>query len=339
MGGGNFDGKNNTQIVYDTNVQIQYSGIWSLNATDIYEGRNKITLTSHSTAFAGSSAFLSFNGSGVQVIGEIPPGQSNLSAKYIIDEGEPQYTTQPTIAQNTSFTNQVLFVSPALSFGIHNISINVTQTGGDRNYTLWSFDVLTKDTEAANAMNKNKNVGAIVGAVLGAVVFLLLLLLAACYIWRRRRRSRTFHDGRVPPKAYDVQPMGNGSPTEEKLYMYKSVSSLNTDSKLAFAAQRETRRMSWVSVDMPPSIPRSVVVNDRPVSDWSSYHGSSMIEDKSRPHVEQSHFSPYTVATFSPMAFRQPLPAPRNPLTVPPVEFNDLPTTSRASGSVKGRAM
>lgn len=107
----------------------------------------------------------------------------------------------------------------------------------------------------------------------------------------------------------------------------------DTDSKFTFPVHREAvdgSRQSWVPVNMPPSIPGSALLGDRPISDWSSYKGSSVIIQQS--HVERSRFSPYTTTTFSPMAFQDPTPPPAPRRTVkPPLQIDTLTRTSKSS--------
>ncbi|KAI5121723.1 hypothetical protein M0805_002116 [Coniferiporia weirii] len=324
--GGNSGQNNKPQLIDDTDVTIVYHGNWQLTLNESHEK------TFHSTNDPNASAFLSFHGSQISVLGNIPTGQDKLAANYSVDDGFPVYRAEPALAQNSSLVNQMLFISEILPVGQHNITINAINGTGDRNYTITDFLVSTMENTEEKPVKK-KNVGAIVGGVLGALIFLSLLFLGSFYVWRKRRISQTSYHRRLPPMLQYVQPAGYGSPTGGRMFSRMSDAELDTDSKFTFDVPREApQRKSWVTV----SLPRSAIVNDRPVSDWSSYKGSSVV-------VERSHFSPYTTATLSPMAFiQQPIPPPPPPVprrVAPPAQLEDeIVTTSTMSSSLlRGR--
>lgn len=106
---------------------------------------------------------------------------------------------------------------------------------------------------------------------------------------------------------------------------------IDTDSKFTFPIHRDAidgSRESWVSINMPPSIPESAIMNGRHISDWS-YKDSSLAVQ--RPDAEQSRFSPHTT-TFSPMTSQEPAPLPTQRRTVkPPFQIDTLTRTSKSS--------
>lgn len=105
---------------------------------------------------------------------------------------------------------------------------------------------------------------------------------------------------------------------------------IDTDSKFTFPIHREITnesRQSWVSINMPPSIPESAIVNG--LSDRWHYKNSSLAVQQ--PDAEQSRFSPYTT-TFSPVISQEPAPRPASRRTAkPPLQIDTLTRTSKSS--------
>lgn len=314
--GGN--GNSGTQHIYDTDSSVQYTGQWVLNQFTDQNGHQQ---TYHSTAQNGSTIFAPFYGNQIKVMGITPTGQGPLTANYSIDGGQPSMASIPTITQSSPLFFQQAFLSPNTTLGNHNITITVLETGSGRNFSFQWFTVNSgmKDINDSSDNHHHNGHGdghgthtaAIVGGVLGAVIFLLFCLLGAFYFWRRRRLAQMSSNGqnRLPPMIYYARPISDGSLREKADYMPED-SVIDTGSKFTFARHGGTSTnpaRSWLSVDMPPTVPRSAVVNDR-ISDWSSYKGSSVIVEQ--PKIERSRFSPYTTTTFTPMAFREPTPLP-----------------------------
>ena len=88
--------------------------------------------------------------------------------------------------------NSTLFVSQQLEYSDHNLSIIVGETGQNgRNYTLDFFEVIRpKKTTSLNDKSTTKgsksDVAAIVGGVVGTLMFLIIALLF--FLWMRRKR-------------------------------------------------------------------------------------------------------------------------------------------------------
>lgn len=75
-------------------------------------------------------------GTQIAVRGVKPFGSSPLVANYTIDGGNPTMRAVPALLGNSSINSTTLFESPATEFGLHNLTIDVIKTGGDREYTL-----------------------------------------------------------------------------------------------------------------------------------------------------------------------------------------------------------
>ena len=126
----------------------------------------------------------------------------SLITNYTIDNGEPVMRTQPALPGKTASNHSVLFLSPTLDLGPHNLTIDVLRTGTNRRFTLTSYFVFSNNS-GSNSLEENHDnghgdnnhthmsVGAIVGSVLGALVLVLFITLGIIYISRRRRRSQT----------------------------------------------------------------------------------------------------------------------------------------------------
>ncbi|EJC99243.1 uncharacterized protein FOMMEDRAFT_136591 [Fomitiporia mediterranea MF3/22] len=341
--------------IFDQDPQIQYNGQWVLN-----QFTDQGAQSSHSTGQNGSSISVPFYGNQIKVSGIIPTGQGQLVANYSIDDGPPSTSQLSVISQSTPLLFQQFFMSPNLTLDNHTITITVLQTGFDRNYTFEMFTVWpdtmddsTSDKSTQQGASDNgsqqdtdgtgrgKNTAAIVGGVLGTVIFLSLCLLGVFYFWKRRRLAKMSSDGqqRLPPMMYYTRPLSERD-FQEKADYTAEASVIDTDSKFTFTRHKggsTNHTRSWVSVNMPPSVPQSAVINNH-VSGWSSYKGSSVIVEQ--PQVERSHFSPYTATTFSPSGFREhkPLPGTRRSAGVPP-RIETLTTSSESLGPYENRRL
>ena len=171
-------------------------------------------------------------GDQIQVLGMIPPGNGNLTANYSIDGYQVQTRRVPALSQDQALIYQMLFVSPVLVDDNHNLTIDVLETGNGRNYTFQLFSIDTKDEggksqdfKGGDHANKhNSNTAAIVGGVLGSVIFIFLVFLVAFYFWRRRRLTQIAKSGerRLPPMMYYARPLSDGS-QGGKLYSFKDM--------------------------------------------------------------------------------------------------------------------
>ncbi|KAL5498971.1 hypothetical protein ACEPAH_1489 [Sanghuangporus vaninii] len=336
------DSQANVQQIFDnTPGEIQYSTGWDFNQ---HVNQNE---TSHSTGIPGSYMFVTFQGTQVNVTGTIPAGDAPLSANYRFDNGQTSMISIPAASQEV--IHQTLFASPILQDGPHSLTVQVVQTGLGRNYTFQNFQVLTSggsDTSTnSNTVStgdeghssSSQNTAAIVGGILGTIIFSLLAVLLSFCFWKKKRASATIgSDGRrLPPAMYYARPSSDGSLKERDVYWRDSVSVIDTNSKFTFAVHKHTANQSspsWVSVNLPPSVPQSAFISPRTVPDWSTYKGSSVLNQETRTfrttdrdildwssykgssvvypqkQPERSHFSPYTSRTLSSMAFKEPTP-------------------------------
>ena len=72
------------------------------------------------------------SGSHVAVYGETTPGVSLLAANYTIDGVNATTNTISALSGNSSINDTVFFESPLLDFVEHMLTIDVTNTGPDR---------------------------------------------------------------------------------------------------------------------------------------------------------------------------------------------------------------
>ena len=122
-------------------------------------------------------------------------------------------------------------------------------------------------------------------------------------------------------------------------------STIDTNSRFTFKAHRASAqepRESWVPVDLPPSVPQSVISKGYRLSDWSSYKGSSVIVEQTREHLTDiSRFSPYTTTVFTPRALPSPPAGRLNSLKSPErsaaFRISPTPRSESSISTVTGR--
>ena len=161
--------------------------------------------------------------------GTIPAGGAPLAANYVLDGVQTLSGSIPAASQDE--IHQTLFRSPVLEDGFHNLTVQVIQTGQGRNYTFQQFNVSNtpaSDTSSGPShsitdVNGSSTPGpqggspspdpqdgstgetrkaasaAIVGGVLGVIIFLLVAALAVVFIRKnaaiRRLRSEMEESG------------------------------------------------------------------------------------------------------------------------------------------------
>ncbi|KAF8146311.1 hypothetical protein K438DRAFT_1870134 [Mycena galopus ATCC 62051] len=185
----------------DNDSRVTYSpGGWqSGNSVECLES------TQHVSTSAESWAALPFNGTGISLVGT--PSQRNFKASIVIDE------SQPIISQSQDH-NQQLFNTSGLTPGPHTINVTVLEGNLGIDYFMVTNDGPASNNSNAQAQasppqpsvsplsdagalqtSKTLPIAAIVGSVVGGLVFLLLLLVAVLLLRRRsagRRNQAAF---------------------------------------------------------------------------------------------------------------------------------------------------
>ena len=135
--------------------------------------------------------FLYHKGSGVEIFGVIPAGDSPVGASFLVDDMDPKTVFLPTSADSDCGVSQQTYFSQNLPFGQHNITVKVIQLGNGnetadaiRPFKLNFFSISGESPQ----QRKKTNVGSIFGGTVGGVVFLALLALLVLLIRRRRGR-------------------------------------------------------------------------------------------------------------------------------------------------------
>ncbi|KAF7361054.1 Parallel beta-helix repeat protein [Mycena sanguinolenta] len=182
-------------LIDDTDASVTYSsGGWqsSINSSNCLES------TQHVSQSVGSSAAVSFNGTGISLFGT--PGQKDFSASIVVDE------SQPVISQSlTGLGGNSLFNASGLSSGIHTINVtvlegnlgidyfSVTDAGSAAPATPQSVTAQSASAPTGSAQSASSKtslpIAAIVGGTVGALA-LLLLILVAVLMMRRRKAAR-----------------------------------------------------------------------------------------------------------------------------------------------------
>ncbi|KAF8146289.1 hypothetical protein K438DRAFT_1990925 [Mycena galopus ATCC 62051] len=185
----------------DSDASVIYSpGGWeSGSSTDCLES------TQHVSASAESWAALSFNGTGISLVGI--PSQTDFKASIVIDG------SQPVISQ-TQNQNQQLFNTSGLTSGPHTINVTVLVGNLGIDYFLVTNDnpassnapVQTTAPHPSGTPQTSETpptppIAAIVGGAVGGLV-VLMLILAFTLIWKRRARARRNQN----PPAVSVAP-------------------------------------------------------------------------------------------------------------------------------------
>ncbi|KAK0458960.1 uncharacterized protein EV420DRAFT_342047 [Desarmillaria tabescens] len=223
--------------IADNDARVLYNGPWSLDGA----GPSN---TTHSTSTAGSTASLSFNGSGIIVFGAVPSSSTSSNpptTSFTIDAAAPFVTTEPQIAQ--AYLNQPLFVASELSQKEHKIVINVTDAGPDSPFILDYFLISphpnsTSNTEAtisfpaassstsptpfasaikstASSANNVSDVNGVspaiikvLAALLGVMFFVIIFLVVFLVIYIRRSKIQR---GRSIPRSFKSRTSHQGT--------------------------------------------------------------------------------------------------------------------------------
>ncbi|PAV15364.1 malic enzyme [Pyrrhoderma noxium] len=241
------------------------------NGGDKDDSSDKGFGVSFSTRNISSWLHLQFEGTEVEVHGAITPGSGNLVANYIVD-AEARNRSVPALAdaagQNSTLGDVMLFRSGKLDAGNHDLTIETVEMDANRTYTLKYFLVTPSPPP------KQKNVGAIVGGVLGSIA-LMVLLLVGYFVWKRRKTSQ--RDSRRIRHMVYPDPMNHGNWNQGAYSWY---SYMDTDSKYTFnhmsrefSEDPRPKRVSWVPASFLPTSSRSSVsYGSSP--DWTSHRGT-----------------------------------------------------------------
>ncbi|KAF7361043.1 Right-handed parallel beta-helix repeat-containing protein [Mycena sanguinolenta] len=191
-----------TLLIDDTDASVTYSPGWqSENSTETC-----LESTRHVSSAAESWAAVSFNGTGISVIGT--PSQTEFKVSIVIDGSQP-------ITSQSQIDNQ-LFNTSNLPAGPHTINITVLEGNLAIDY-FFVYDagspaLATPPTGAPLAgSSKTLPIAAIVGGAIGGLA-LLILLLAVVLTMRRRRAADVdqsvleYTDSMTPaPHPWDVK--------------------------------------------------------------------------------------------------------------------------------------
>ncbi|OSC96381.1 hypothetical protein PYCCODRAFT_1472668 [Trametes coccinea BRFM310] len=123
---------NSPDLVDDTNPRVQYQPGWIWD-----QGVAEVDGTRHGAATSGLECWLSFTGTGVQVVGTLGPSDTDgqPSTAYSVD-GVPVGTyNAPVVPSGTTRYNVTFFAARNLSAGDHIIRIN--NTNGTTPNVFW----------------------------------------------------------------------------------------------------------------------------------------------------------------------------------------------------------
>ncbi|KAF8869285.1 hypothetical protein BD779DRAFT_1654995 [Infundibulicybe gibba] len=227
-------------VVDDNNPEIKYSGSWARSEDPFISSENPGGFPfhngTHQSSTPGDTATFKFAGSSIAVYGIFSWAQTgSLSVTYSLDGGSTANTYSVTpatpefINQRRQCQNYLLFSNDSLGKGNHTLVIDITQVNG----LTFSMDYLTytpsfsaiilkpdltqlppTTSPAPMKSSEAPPVGAVVGAVIGTLVFLSVIIFTLLILRRQRARA----EGDIPSKhfsrgsSYDTDPIDNPDP-------------------------------------------------------------------------------------------------------------------------------
>ncbi|KAF5372137.1 hypothetical protein D9758_005074 [Tetrapyrgos nigripes] len=176
-----------------------------------------------STSTPGASVTVKFNGTSIQMYGELSPHNSSNTATYQIDDNDPQQFAlfPPTVFTSNIWTQQSLVDVNSLSPGEHTLVVthNGSATGMPLTVDYFLVTSLTTaeqqqspsptppPTRQSNS-SRNRQLDGIIGGIVGGVVVLTLVSFAIIWRMKRRRRSRE--------EELEVTPFVNDDPQQNE---------------------------------------------------------------------------------------------------------------------------
>ncbi|KAH9933602.1 uncharacterized protein BXZ73DRAFT_100984 [Epithele typhae] len=238
-----------TTLIDDSDPVVQYQAGWMPDS-----GIIGVYGTRHGAAAAPLEVRLPFSGTGVQVFGQVGPSSlyGQPTTQYAVDGKKISTYTAPFTPTDTTSYNVSFFAMHGLNAADHELVI--TTTNGTAPNTFW-LDFFLIDVPAGGTVPSStassttstsvsaspaasadvapgvtggkKDIAAIVGGVLGAIVFLLLLS-AVFYLWTRvRKLTRATSDPRhvVPSDIDDAKyPESSSSPVPQETFAHPPTS-------------------------------------------------------------------------------------------------------------------
>ncbi|KAI0650963.1 hypothetical protein C8Q79DRAFT_1007173 [Trametes meyenii] len=271
-------------LVDDTDPRVQYQPGWIWD-----QGVAEVDATRHGAGTTGLTAWLTFTGTGVRVVGTLGPSSTygQPSTTYSIDGQVVGTYDAPFTADGATRYNVTFFSSGTLSEGSHVIRINNTNgttpnvfwldyfligsappssstsgtlspsspTSSESSTALASHLPASTTDASSSSRSSRSNIGAIVGGTVGGIVALgALVVLLFCLSRRRRRRAVS----EVDPYSQQ-QPASPGTSTSDidpSKYTSRSFTDYSASASLSPVSAGGTQ-----SPALPPSesVPRSVI--------------------------------------------------------------------------------
>ncbi|KAJ7580095.1 hypothetical protein C8J56DRAFT_275255 [Mycena floridula] len=187
-----------TLIVDDTYPGVQYGSNWD----SLKYGAGFVALQSsiHQTSTVGSSFNFTYTGSNMTVYGiyeEGPAGGSFDLLTTVDDKPSSTRSFAGKLSSELSWGNHIaLFTTEALDPGQHTVAVELSRCDPDQklavDYIAYtpSFSSLAEMPAATGRGTAKKPVAAIVGGVVGGLVFLGLLGLFLIWKWKNQKKQR-----------------------------------------------------------------------------------------------------------------------------------------------------
>jgi len=183
--------------------RVKYNGTWIRGGSP-----SEFDGTVASSTRVSDSFTVSFTGNLIGVYGTIDITSGGVLTNYSVDGASPAQVTSQAGSGDTF--NQQFWNSPTLNEGDHELLVTMVKVNPDSQPgegTIWFDYFLATDPRIQSNPNKSKNIGAIVGGVIGGVFFLIVIVALALVALRRRNSRHLEHASVQPWTEKEVKPV------------------------------------------------------------------------------------------------------------------------------------
>jgi hypothetical protein len=322
---GTRDSKDSDLVIVDDNdPSVTYSSFLSGSPSYVLAYRDSV----HTSDSPGSSAMFTFNGSSIEVYGNIGVSEqeSTRVISFQLDDGEPEGYYSYT----SNYKPSMLFYSKSgLSAGLHTLRIeSLTSFTMTLDYFLYNSSSIA----ATTISSKKEPTGAIIGGVLGGVAAILSVLLLLLF-YRRRLRPFDQEDdedrgGSMGYTSFIKAPLTvdppNPTPPRDRV-----VRKPQLPSSYLLASRGQTASNTALQGSQQPegSLSRSNVPTSQPSGSSSNVRGNK----SSRPSASQSNIQRHDVVQVPESNLPDNLAPTRTEVrgrSSPPPSYSEQPNTA-----------